>query len=317
MSNLVCDICGGKLKVVNGKFAICESCGMEHGIERLQEKYRDAQKVVHTDSAHLLANYFSMAQDLYDAGNKKEAENYCNKILEISPTHTDALILKGKAVGWQFSIDNFRFQEVAICFANAVNSALPETRKKDIHTNIEEEFKGLATAIISARCLRFAKYPDNEEANTFSNDLDEISEAINKYVSTTSFHINKNKVFGNIASTVKLCISTLASTILLNYQTDRSRYAYLDYASKIDNYIEILEKTADLCSDDNDSDLEIYEQIITMCNNVLNNNSLDAIENRWGAYIKTPRLSMEEEENKKKKISEMEEKIKKIKNFKK
>lgn len=317
MSNLVCDICGGKLKVVNGKFAICESCGMEHGIERLQEKYRDAQKVVHTDSAHLIANYFAMAQDLYDAENKKEAENYCNKIIEISPTNTEALILKGKAVGWQSSVDNFRFQEAAICFSNAINSLISETHKKDLHIKIEEEFKGLATAIISARCLRFARYPDNEEANAFNHDLDEISDAVNKYVSATSLHINKNKVFGNIASIVKLCISTLASTMLSNYKTDGSRYSYLDYVSKIDNYIEILEKTADLCSDDNESDLEIYKQIITMCNDILNNNTTDAIENRWGAYINTPRLSMEEQENKKKKISEMEEKIKKINNLKK
>ena len=54
-----------------------------------------------------------------------------------------------------------------------------------------------------------------------------------------------------------------------------------------------------------------------MCNDILNNNTTDAIENRWGAYINTPRLSMEEQENKKKKISEMEEKIKKINNLKK
>ena len=32
MSALVCDICGGKLKVINGKMAVCESCGMEHSL---------------------------------------------------------------------------------------------------------------------------------------------------------------------------------------------------------------------------------------------------------------------------------------------
>lgn len=122
MAALVCDICGGKLKVTNGKYAVCESCGMEHSIERVRQKYKESQSVVHVDNAHLIDNYLVMAQDAYDAGNKKEAERYCNKIIEIDPENVDALMLKGKTVGWQSSIGEFRFKEASICFANAINS---------------------------------------------------------------------------------------------------------------------------------------------------------------------------------------------------
>ena len=85
MAALVCDICGGKLKVTNGKYAVCESCGMEHSIERVRQKYKESQSVVHVDNAHLIDNYLVMAQDAYDAGNKKEAERYIQSYFETYP----------------------------------------------------------------------------------------------------------------------------------------------------------------------------------------------------------------------------------------
>lgn len=38
MAALVCDICGGKLTMGAGGIAVCDSCGMEHTKERIQEK---------------------------------------------------------------------------------------------------------------------------------------------------------------------------------------------------------------------------------------------------------------------------------------
>ena len=38
MAVLACDICGGKLVMRTGGIAVCDSCGMEHSKDRMQEK---------------------------------------------------------------------------------------------------------------------------------------------------------------------------------------------------------------------------------------------------------------------------------------
>lgn len=313
MSALVCDICGGKLKVINGKMAICESCGMEHSIERVREKYRQTQGVVHVDNAHLISNYYTMAQDAYDADNKEEAERYCNKIIEIDSTDTDALFLKGKAVGWQSSIGSFRFKEASICFANAVNSCATETEKLVIHDSVQDEFRGLSTALIKLRCERFQKWPDSDESKGFKYDLDELSEAVALYDEQTCLKINRNHVFSNVASVVRLCMTIVSMTILLEYRVDGSKRAYSEFTAKTDNCIAIMQKTIDLCDDDDESDVQLYEQSIEMTKTLLKYNSSDMIMDRWGAYKETPRLSSGELARRQRKIQELQSKVQKLK----
>ena len=313
MSALVCDICGGKLKVINGKMAVCESCGMEHSLERVREKYRESQKVVHVDNAHLISNYYAMAQDAYDAGNKEEAERYCNKIIEIDSADTDALFLKGKAVGWQSSIGAFRFKEAAICFANAVSSCATESEKTALHDRVQDEFRGLATALIQLRCDRFQKWPDGDESKGFKDDLNELSEAVLFYTEQTSLKVNRNLVFSNVASIVRLCMTIVSMTILLEYRVNGSKRAYTEFTTKTDNCISIMQKAIDLCDDDDDSDVQLYEQCVEMMETLIKYNRSDTIENRWGAYVDVPRLSANEIARRQNKISEYKQKINKLK----
>lgn len=313
MSALVCDICGGKLKVINGKMAVCESCGMEHSLERVREKYRESQKVVHVDNAHLISNYYAMAQDAYDAGNKDEAERYCNKIIEIDSTDTDALFLKGKSVGWQSSIGAFRFKETAICFANAVNSCATESEKTSLNDRVQDEFRGLATTLIQLRCDRFKKRADGDESKRFKDDLDELSEAVSLYAEQTNLKVNRNLVFSNVASIVQLCMTIVSMTILLEYRVDGSKRAFSEFVTKTDNCLAIIQKTIDLCDDDNDSDAQLYGQCIKMAETLITHNSSDMIMDRWGAYKETPRLSVGELARWQQKIQEFRSKVQKIK----
>ena len=313
MSALVCDICGGKLKVINGKMAVCESCGMEHSLERVREKYRESQKVVHVDNAHLISNYYAMAQDAYDAGNNEEAERYCNKIIEIDSTDTAALFLKGKAVGWQSSIGTFRFKETAICFANAISSCTTESEKTSLHDRVQDEFRGLATVLIQLRCDRFKKRQGEDESRGFKDDLDELSKAASLYAEQTNLKVNRNLVFSNVASIVRLCMTIVSMTILLEYRVDGSKRAYSEFVTKTDNCIAIMQKTIDLCDDDDDSDVQLYGQCIEMVETLIKHNSSDMIIDRWGAYKETPRLSVSELAKWQQKIQEFQSKIQKIK----
>lgn len=313
MSALVCDICGGKLKVTNSKIAVCESCGIEHSLERVRQKYRESQKVVHVDNAHLVSNYYSMAQDAYDAGNKEEAEQYCNKIIEIDSTDTDALFLKGKAVGWQSSIAALRFKEAAICFANAVSSCATEAEKITIHDNVQAELKGMATALIKHRCDRFQKWPDEDESKGFEEDIDELYKAVMLYNEQTALIVNRNYVFGNVASIVRLCMIIVSMAILIEYRENGSRSAYSEFVDRTDYCINIIQKTIDLCDDDNDSDIQFYEQCVGMTENLINYNTTDLIIDHWGVYKETPRMSINEVTRRKRKIQEYQTKIQLIK----
>lgn len=51
MAVLQCDICGGKLKMSSGEVAVCESCGMEHTKERVQEKVQEIKGIVQVEGS--------------------------------------------------------------------------------------------------------------------------------------------------------------------------------------------------------------------------------------------------------------------------
>lgn len=313
MYALTCDICGGRLKMGKGRIAVCESCGIEHSLERVREKIQEIKGTVHVDNAHLIANFFSIAQDAYSTENYAEAERYCNKILENSPSNCEAYLLKGKAVGWQSSISHMRFKESAICFANAVKCVSEsDVSANELDSEIEEELKNLATALIKVRIDRFEKWLDNEETNGFYSDLDEMNSAIEIYEQETLIKANRNYIFSNVSSIVYNSISIISLTILLKYRLDGSKYAYQDFLCSTDNCVKILEKTADLCDDDDLSDLKIYKLVVSMIQSVIDNNTTDYQGDRWGAYREVPRLSKESEYIKKEKIKEIQRKIKRI-----
>lgn len=310
MGALTCDICGGRLKIGKGKIAICENCGMEHSVERVREKIQEVKGTVHVDSAHLIENFLSMAQDAFSTENYAEAENYCNKVLENDSLHVEALFLKGKAVGWQSSLSNFRFNEAAKCFANAIISIGNDDLKKSLNDEIQDEYRKLSTALVTTRCNRFKKLPDKEETNGFCNDLLEITNAIDMYITRTGMTINRNNVFSNVTLIVQSSVSVAVTKIVLpEYEIDGSRSAYNTFVERIDNCVQILEKTSDLCDDDDSSDIQIYEFIINMLEAVIRCNKSDFISDKWGAFKNIPRLSDYEVHKRQMKINELKNKI--------
>ena len=63
MAALVCDVCGGKLVMGTGGIAVCDSCGMEHSKDRMQEK---VQEIKGTVAVSNLTHY----KDIWEAAGK-------------------------------------------------------------------------------------------------------------------------------------------------------------------------------------------------------------------------------------------------------
>lgn len=169
MAALVCDICGGKLIMGSGSIAICDSCGMEHTKERMQEKVQEIKGVVQIDNSHMIDNYFSMAENAYQSENLAEAENYCNKIIEINPEYGKVWYLKGKTAGWQTSSRNNRINEAVSCFIKAIQYVEDEEHDM-LKVEIAEEMKKLVTAILCLSGNQFAKYPDQSNGNRVKDE---------------------------------------------------------------------------------------------------------------------------------------------------
>lgn len=165
MAALVCDICGGKLSMGTGGLAVCDSCGMEHTKERVQEKVQEIKGVVRIDNSHMIDNYLGMAQSAYSSNNQAESESYCNKIIEIDPQNYQAWILKGKAAGWQSSIANDRILEASRCFLAGIDNA-PEEEKRMVVIETCSEVKNLCTALVQVCCDNFSEYCSSNNAST-------------------------------------------------------------------------------------------------------------------------------------------------------
>ena len=107
MANFVCDICGGKLTMQSGGVGVCSVCGMEYSNERLREMAGavPVQTEVKKEETPVVAtmpvtpedskikNYLAIAENEINAGfqgNKKKAEEYCDKVLEIDINNFDA-----------------------------------------------------------------------------------------------------------------------------------------------------------------------------------------------------------------------------------
>jgi len=112
MAALVCDICGGKLAMGSGGIAVCDSCGMEHTKERMQEKVQEIKGTVRIDNSHMTDNWMKMGHAAASAGNHQEAYEYFTKVIEVEPENWRAIYEKGKAGAWQSTLGNLRTAEI-------------------------------------------------------------------------------------------------------------------------------------------------------------------------------------------------------------
>ena len=125
---------------------------------------------VKIDDSSKIENYYTMAENAYDASNQKEAESYCNKIIEIDPNNYRAWLLKGRAAGWQSTLANIRIEEAVNCFTKAVDNA-PDNDKDRVRKDASQEIEKLSTALMKMCCNNFAKFASQDNAASILNNL--------------------------------------------------------------------------------------------------------------------------------------------------
>lgn len=102
MNKLVCDICGGKIKMLpGGTLGECENCGTQYPKERLQEIY-SGMKVSITGTKEDVEQWKELCEKYIKNCDYEAAEKIVKKILEASPSDTYANSIYDKLLDWKF-----------------------------------------------------------------------------------------------------------------------------------------------------------------------------------------------------------------------
>lgn len=163
MKQLTCELCGGTNFAKQEGFFVCQNCGTKYSVEEarkiMSEGTGDDQGDVKAGISAKVENYFSMAQNAYDAGNKKEAEQYCNKVVEIDPTHSRAWLLKGMAAAWQSTLAHVRVDEFINCVEKAFETAPTVDALDDLCEIAHQELNSLILALNKLKIDHVVSFP--------------------------------------------------------------------------------------------------------------------------------------------------------------
>lgn len=276
MAAPVCDLCGGKLVMSAGGIAICDNCGMEYSSDRMREKILEIKGTVVIDNNHMIDNYLEMADNAFDAGNNQEAEAYCNKIIEINPTHYEAWLIKGEAAGWQSTLKYPRLSESVSAFTKAIEYAPPEEKSSVIQI-VKLQFNNLSTALVNLRGDLFVKIPDAEETTGFISDIASILNSAIQLINQAHISIPATDLTAPMTSAICTAVLNAYSKVIFpdyngdpNDPNDRpNKYRWQKYINRIDNCITLIEKAISLCPNDYKSNIDMYESLITLQNNAI------------------------------------------------
>ncbi|MBO4495292.1 MAG: zinc ribbon domain-containing protein [Clostridiales bacterium] len=170
MKPLTCEMCGSNNIIKTEGLFTCQICGTKYSVEEARKMMLFGSvdvsgSTVKVDNSDSIKNFYMMAQNAYEAGNHSEAENYCNKIVEIDPTHFDAWFLKGKAAGWQSTLARIRVEESVQCFSKALDFA-PSEKIDELKQTACSEIENLSIALLTLCCNNFVNTPTQHHADS-------------------------------------------------------------------------------------------------------------------------------------------------------
>lgn len=315
MKQLTCEMCGSTDLIKQDGVFVCQSCGTKYSIEEAKkmmvEGTVEVAGTVKVDSTDKITNYLMMANNAYDASNQKEAEQYCNKVIEIDPENYQAWLLKGKAAGWQSTLGNIRIEEAVNCFGMAVEY-VPEEKREEVKRSAADELDKLSFALVSLTCDNYAK-----------NGSEHNAKEIRRAVQLVTLHsVNLLLKCGISGTDLKAKIaSKINSSVVAAYQNDivpdywgptrhPSQVAWSNYKGRAMEAVSLLYFAIDLSESDAQEDKVKYENIIHILNEVKSSSSYHYVaELGWRPeYCLPPNLQQELID----KIQECHKKIKEI-----
>lgn len=328
MKKIVCELCESTDFVKEGGMFVCQGCGTKYTVEEARSMMREVDGIIPVSNGtsvtsapvgnpnqQQLDNILLLATSAYEADNKAEAENYCNQAIVMDAMCYKAWMLKGKAVGWQSSIDNLRIEEAAHSFCKAIDFA-PEEEKEDIKNQAVEEIKSLGLALISLRKERFSGSPDEEELHGFTFDKKALLDALMVLLSHGNAVGMPEGYLEEVAN-----LMNQAGVAALNMA--RNAWKKLDHPSKEDfdtyltwntNIIQVFREAIDTSDDDDEEDIVRYKNLIISLLEPINADA-HSEKREWDSYsgnyywTREYSLSQSAKDGRRKKVEQYKEKI--------
>ena len=267
MKKLTCEMCGSTEIIKEEGVFVCQNCGTKYSVEEAKKMMVEGTvdvsgSTVKIDNSDKLDNFYIMAENAYNADNKKEAEEYCNKIIENDSQNYKAWFLKGKSAGWQSTLAKLRFDEAVSAFKNAIDNA-PEDKKENLKKEAGDEINSLCLALITLACNNYSKYGSETEAEEIISALITIKNIIFKFMQNCNYSTtDMNK---EIANRINVAVVAGYKVMYNNYggpSEHPSDYAFNRYATELKAGILLLETAIDLSEDDHEQDIQIYKNLI-------------------------------------------------------
>ncbi len=290
MKRLVCEMCGSTDLIKRDGVFECQSCGCKYTVEEAKKMMIEGSvdvsgSTVKIDNTHLVGNYMQMAENAYSSDNNAETENYVNKILEIEPNNAKALMLKGKAAGWQSTLQNSRFAEATAAFSKAIVNASEDEKELMIEEAIGEITK-LSKGLLVLRGERFAKWPDAEEQLGFITDITAIMNGVIQFVKQSGITVPPSTILGPAATIINQSVTkAFKEKIAPDYKSERYPWPDEDdfrkYIDRIDICKDLVLHAIDLCDEDDDDDIVRYENLVFLEKEAINACSYDWKYQDW------------------------------------
>lgn len=288
MKAMQCELCGSTDILKDGDYFVCQNCGTKYTPENAKkmmvEGVVQVEGTVKVDVSAQIENYLTIAKRADGAGNKKEAEEYCNKVLEIDPENYNAWLLKGKSVGWQSTIANPRIDEATSCFLTALEHAPTDDlaeRDKVKQTASDETIK-LLLAYATLACNNYASSGSVRQATTLTNTLLDIkvrtlTTLLVWGIDTTEFSKQIAKKVGDAA------VDAWNNHIASDYRDDehRSKYVFETFIKEGDACISLIDIAISFSTEDDSADIQRYKNMASMQRDLMNACSWTFFNGHW------------------------------------
>ena len=321
MKKIVCELCEGTEFTKEGGFFVCNGCGTKYSLEEAKRLMKEVDGTIAPTVAATavpmgnpnqaqIDNALVLATTAFESSNYAEAENYCNRAIEMDATGYKSWFLKAKTVGWSSTYDNPRIKEAAHSFCKAIDFA-PEKETEEIKNEAVEELKRLGLAHMELCAKRFANWPENSEYEGFGNAKKELIDAlIVLFEHGNAVDIPKGYL-EEIANIMNFAGMEGGLSVLRTYNNLNNlqqQRVYDETISMMDNCISIILDAINTSDEDDEEDIERYDNLVTVTRSII---ALKACDN-FGTpvrYFKKEALKARKE-----KIEEWEKKAEELKN---
>ena len=234
MKQLTCEMCGSNDLVKQDGVFVCQSCGCKYSVEEAKkmmvEGTVEVTGTVKVDDTARTENYLILAKNACDSKNYLEAENYCNKVIEIEPSNYDAWMFKGYATGWQSTFSNLRIEEAINCFTQGIINA-PDEFKESINERVYDDASNLFEAIASLCYKTFIEISSEDVADKIVEHMEKIDYCI------SLLHPNLQAEYKSALIEVKQGIALTIAEAATKAWREKSSYRYTKTAPGVKPYV--------------------------------------------------------------------------------